>query len=140
MALSAARKVQEYGVEDNPIELPIGTGETVYDGALVAVDATGYLHTGVTATGLRAAGVASLSPGQGSSVTSAANGDYVLRVRRGIFPFKNSSGDAVSQADVGNTVYIEDDETISQTDGGSAQSAAGKLVMFKGGVPYVEIR
>lgn len=57
------------------------------------------------------------------------NGDKLVVVRPGIYAWKNSSGaDAVTQADVGSTCYVVDDETVAKTDGGGTRSAAGVVI------------
>jgi hypothetical protein len=65
-----------------------------------------------------------------------------ITIRRGeAFKFKNSAGDAVTQAELGKTCYIVDDETVSKSNaGGNTQSAAGKVVGVEADGVWVEIQ
>lgn len=94
-------------------------GQTIYRGALVALNASGELVKGATATTLKALGRADTS-------TLDVAYDGLIRVRRGVFRWKNSAaGDAITNADYGATVYIVDDETVAKTNGTNTRSAAG---------------
>ena len=44
-----------------------------------------------------------------------------------VHQWDNSSGDPVAATQIGSDCYIEDDTTVSGTDGGSTQSAAGRV-------------
>lgn len=86
---------------------PVAAGVKIYKGGLTVL-AEGYAKPGTTATGLVAVGVAldTVDNSYGN------NGDKLVVVRPGIYAWKNSSGaDAVTQADVGSTCYVVDDET-----------------------------
>lgn len=68
-----------------------------------------------------------------------ANGDKTVQVRIGkIFQFANSAGDAIAQADVGAGCFIEDDETVSKTDGVNTQSPAGQIIAVDSGGVWVK--
>jgi len=114
---------------------PVAAGAVIYGGALVVLNASGYATPGSIATGLRARGVASGAVDNSGGLDGDANVD----VRKGVFAFENDGVDPVSGADVENTVYITDDQTISKTDGTGTKSAAGKLVGFVNGVPWVQV-
>ena len=103
---------------------PVAAGETIYAGALVALDASGNLVAGNTATGLTARGMAE------ARVDNAGGnaGDKSAPVRRGVFKWNNSSGDAIDRSHIGGKAYIVDDETVSASDGGATQSEAGEIV------------
>jgi len=107
------------------ISVPMATAKKIYAGSLVAANATGYATPGATATTLTYLGRA-----EETVDNTGADGAKSILVRRGkAFKFKNSAGDAVTQASLGKTCYIEDDETVSGTNaGGNTQSAAGKVV------------
>jgi hypothetical protein len=72
-------------------------------------------------------------------VTTGASNTETLRVRCGIFKYENSGSDAVAAADCGNTVYMEDDNTIAKTDATGTLSAAGILVKVESDGVYVAI-
>jgi hypothetical protein len=124
MALAKDRNTPHKDAE--LVVLPIAANVKVFAGALVAASATGYVTPGATATTLTYLGRAE----EFVDNTGGAAGAKTVRVRRGkAFKWKNSAGDAVTQAELGKTCYIEDDETVSKTNaGGNTQSAAGKVV------------
>lgn len=107
------------------IAVAVSGGKKIYAGALLVALSTGFAAPGVTATGLTYLGRAENSVDN----TDGSDGDAFVNVRRGkAFKFKNSSTDAISQSSMGKTCYIEDDETVSATDGSGTQSPAGIVV------------
>jgi hypothetical protein len=97
--------IREFGVLANAI---------IYAGALTVITAAGYAKGGAVATTLKAVGRAE----EHVDNTGGADGAVTVRVRKGIFRFKNSAaGDAITIADVGATAYIVDDETVAKTNG-----------------------
>lgn len=106
---------------------PIRTGgvaasTTLFPGAMVMVNAAGFIIEGQTATGLigvgRSEGLADNSGG--------SNGDITGEYRPGTFRFNNSaSTDEITAADIGKVCYAVDDQTVAKTDGSSARSPAG---------------
>lgn len=124
MALTADRNTP---VKDGElIPVPVATNVKIFAGSLVAANATGFATPGATATTLTYLGRAE----EYVDNTGGADGAKTVMVRRGrAFKFANSTGDAVTQAELGKTCYIVDDETVSKTNaGGNTQSAAGKVV------------
>lgn len=124
MALAADRNTP---MKDGElISVPVATNKKIYAGSLVAANATGFATPGATATTLTYLGRAE----ECVDNTGGADGAKSVLVRRGkAFKFKNAAGDAVTQAELGKTCYITDDETVSKTNaGGNTQSAAGKVV------------
>lgn len=82
----------------------VKTGTTIYKGALVAVDATGYAVPAV-GTAVRVVGVA-----YETVANTGASGSVTVRVwRSGTFQF-NASGMAVTN--IGAKVYVTDDNTV----------------------------
>lgn len=124
MALTADRNTPSKDGE--LISVPVATNKKIFAGALVAANATGFATPGAAATTLTYLGRAEESVDN----TGGADGAKSVLVRRGkAFKFKNSGGDAVTQAELGKTCYIVDDETVSKTNaGGNTQSAAGKVL------------
>lgn len=124
MALSADRNTP---MKDGElIAVPVAAAKKIFAGALVAANATGFATPGATATTLTYLGRAEETVDN----TGGADGAKTVMIRRGkAFKFKNSTGDAVTQAELGKTCYIVDDETVSKSNaGGNTQSAAGKVV------------
>lgn len=108
--------------EDDLYSLPVAAGAVIHAGAMVVIDA-GYAKPGAAGTGLIAAGRAE----EAVDNTGGQNGDKVCRVRRGCFRWRNSASDPITQADVGRTCYVEDDETVAKTDSIGTLSAAGTI-------------
>lgn len=120
MALTADRNTP---LKDGElISVPMATAKKVFAGSLVAADANGYATPGATATTLTYLGRA-----EETVDNTGANGAKSVTVRRKkAFLWKNSGTDAVVQADLGKTCYIEDDQTVCHTVTG--KSIAGTVI------------
>jgi len=108
MGLSADKKIQyTEGVE---LSFPVEESTTIYAGALVCVNANGYAVPADDTSGLIFVGIAR----EYVDNSSGSDGDenVVLR-RRGLF--KMELGTAITQANVGDNVFIVDDETVDLT-------------------------
>ncbi len=107
------------------ISVPMAA-EEIFAGSLVAANATGYATPGATATTLTYLGRAE----EYKDNSDGSAGDLSILVRRlKAFKWKNSATDAVTQASLGKSCYIEDDQTVAKTDGGTpTKSAAGIVV------------
>lgn len=111
---------------------PMGTGAVLFLGALVALNAAGFLVRAATATTLKVVGILGDQPFQvpGPSITNlGADGAKTAEVQMGVTALLNNSGsDPVAQDDVLNDCYIVDDETVAATSGGSTRSKAGRVI------------
>jgi len=96
---------------------PMAAATEIFMGSLVVLDASGNAEPGATATGKTAVGRAD----EYVNNTGAAAADTV-NVRAGTFKWANSSGDPVTKANIGDTVYIEDDQTVCATAAGKSQA------------------
>lgn len=131
MALSQGRYTPQRldGDFNNLVNVGIKTATTLYKGGIVCVDATGYAVPGATATGLKIIGILGEQPNLLFSdryTNSGASGAIKVDVRQGTFKLKNSGSDALTIADNGATIYIEDDETVCKT--ASGKSIAGRMI------------
>jgi hypothetical protein len=128
MALTTARSIPRRGSYYFESDAPMSNTK-IWQGALCALNAAGFLVKGAEAATLRNPCVIDHDNGQLSVDNSAgSNGSISARVFFGVFPFKSgTSADALTQADVGKVVYIMDDETVGKTDNTGARSPAGKL-------------
>mgnify|MGYP003163828812 CR=1 FL=1 len=81
-ALTNVRDTSELG--GKYIALPVKGATTIYQGSIVAIDATGYAIPGKKATGLKAAGRA-----EETVENKGGDGEAVIRVARGVFIFEN---------------------------------------------------
>lgn len=107
--------------------LSIGAAATkkFFAGAIAMKNATGYGTPGATATGQIALGRVE----EYVDNTNGGDGAVNVTVRKGVFKFANSAGgDLIAIADIGNTCYIVDDQTVAKTDGTGTRSAAGTIV------------
>lgn len=116
---------------------PVKAATKIYAGGLTCLDANGWAVPGATATTLKAVGRAEAQVDN----SAGGNGDLIVAVKRGVFRFKNSGTDPIARANIGNTAYIVDDETVSATNaGGNTQSPAGKIIDLDAAGVWVEIR
>lgn len=105
----------------------VASSTKIFKGALVVLNSSGYQTKATAATGLIACGVAR----ETADNSSGSNGAIKAVVDSGAFEFENSSaGDAITIAEIGDDVYIVDDQTVAKTDGSGARSRAGKCVGF----------
>lgn len=118
----------------NPIPSESGSlaaNASGYAGGLVGANAAGYTNTipgpGVNNVAYRLQGCAHVR----FSAAGLANGAAKLRIDRGriVQGLKNLAGDPVTQADIDNEVYIEDDETIRRTS--NTNTRCGGLILYR---------
>ena len=107
-ALTNVRDTSELG--GKYIALPVKGATTIYQGSIVAIDATGYAIPGKKATGLKAAGRA-----EETVENKGGDGEAVIRVARGVFIFENSTSGKITAAEVLGPCYIENDQTVTKT-------------------------
>lgn len=87
---------------------PLKASTKVYKGSLVCVDATGYAVPGADSAGLTFVGIAI----ENADNSSGSDGSTNVRVQTmGVFSF--AKGGSESQADVGATLNIKDDQTVT---------------------------
>ena len=122
-ALAAERNTIMKDGELIPVKM--AAGAKIYAGGMVVANATGYGAPGSTALNLTYLGRAE------ETVDNAggADGDKTVLVRRGkAFLWSNFSGDLVTQASLGKSCFIVDDQTVALTNGTSTRSAAGTVL------------
>lgn len=121
VALTAARNTPAR--EGDIREEPVKAASRIYQGGMVQIDATGYA---VKAS----ATVANVTIGRAEAAadnTAGANGDILVKARRGIFRYGNSAaGDLIARTEIGKTVYVVDDQTVAKTDSTGTRPAAGR--------------
>ncbi len=133
MALTKPRDTRERGRD--LLVIPLAASTTIYQGGLVAANASGYAVPGSVATTLKAAGRAE----ETIDNSAGSAGDRSITVKRGVFKFKNSGSDPVTQAGVLGDCYIVDDETVAATNGTNTRSKAGKVLEVEATGVWVEI-
>lgn len=105
---------------------PVSAGAKIFNTAMVALNATGFL---VKAGGAGTDKVVGCAYGSADN-TTGADGAIRLDVRSDTArPMKNSAGaDLIALKDIGADCFAVDDETVSLTDGGAgARARAGKI-------------
>jgi hypothetical protein len=129
-ALTAPRQTIARGTFYFEDEADVKANAVLYNGALCASDATGYLVAGAVSTALQRACVVECN-GYGRVIdnTGGSNGAKRVKIKFGIFRFNNSSaGDLIAKANIGANCYIVDDNTVALTSGTSTRSVAGTIV------------
>ena len=102
----------------------VAAGAVIFAGALVAVNAAGYALPAADAAGLRVMGRAE----EQVDNSAGADGAVTVTVLEGrVLSLKNSAVNAVTEADIGGLVYVEDDETVAGA-GGTNSIIAGRCI------------
>ena len=113
-----------YRRDGSELNLGVGASTKVYAGGIACRNATGFAVPGSTATTLKALGVFA----EQVDNSGGGDGDKTAQIRKGTFCFDNStSTDAITSADIGNSCYIVDDQTVAKTDGTGSRSVAGMV-------------
>ena len=126
-ALTASKKNPKYGAGNTMVlglSLPMKASTKIYNGAMVAIDASGNAMPADLLAGgtVRVIGVADAEVDNSSGAAAAKS----IPVRRGAFVFKNSTaGDAITKAEVGSAVYCVDDQTVAKTSATGTRALAG---------------
>lgn len=124
-ALAADRNTPQKGSVQFDHVFDVAASVTVFAGALVMLDASGNATPGDEATGQIAAGRAEEYVDNAAGSAAAKT----VKVRAGVFRWANSaSTDAITKAEIGDTCYIVDDQTVAKTNGSSSRSAAGTIM------------
>lgn len=110
--------------------LPIAASTKLYAGTLVARDASGNMVSASDTASLIVLGRLEPNPDgvSGDYDNSAGSaGDVKCVVKRGVFKFTNSSGDAITAAEVGKVCFVEDNQTVNKS-GGTNKIKAGRVM------------
>jgi len=105
------------------VAFPVVASDILYKGALVKINAAGFLAPCAAEAGAQFAGVAY----EQIDNSAGAAGAKTCRVEtEGVFEML---GAGLAQADVGSSVYASDDQTVSTTQAANEQ-LVGKIVEF----------
>jgi len=118
-ALSAARDTPMRTGE--LLAASVASNTTLYAGAMVALNATGYAVPASDATGLKVLGRC-----EASVVNAGADGAAIVTIRRGVFRWAN--GDTFTRADIGTLAVVEDDATVQKAASATYDIIAGLIV------------
>ena len=104
---------------------PVLNATTIYKGSLVCIDATGYVVPAADTADYRVVGVADETV---VSPSTDADGDKKIRIRSGeIYDF---AATAITQAMLGDRVYVADDQTFEAASDAANDVLVGTLVEF----------
>jgi len=135
MAVTKDQLIYRYGTKDGHQSTyqPIAASQTIYNGT-IALTASGYAKSAASVASTDTCwglfnGLLDGTPTTSSPiVTGTTNGSHTIGIDTGTFWLTpGSSGDALTQADVGATVYVIDEVTVGKTDGGGSRPVAGVL-------------
>lgn len=112
------------------IVLKAAASTTIYAGGLVSVNATGYAIPAADAASTRVMGRAE----RFIDNSAGADGDLDCVVRVAVFKLENSAGAALTLADVGKDVMVEDDQTVALTSANSIVAGQLEEIDEDGGV------
>lgn len=134
MPLTKDRNTQRRdGVQFND---PVAASTRIFAGSLVCLNAAGNAVPGSLSATLKARGVAQ----EQVDNRDGAAGALRIETRRGVFQFGNSaSTDEITRADIGNTAYIVDDQTVAKTSATDTRSVAGIIRDVDASGVWVEI-
>ncbi len=120
-ALTADRNTAyREGVE---CEYPVKASTPIYAGSLVMVGSDGFAIPGADTAGAKFVGVA-----LENTLGGATDGAKKIRIRRkGVFDFAASS---ITQAMVGDIMYLVDDQTFDDAAGPANDIPCGRLVQY----------
>ena len=110
------------------IPVPLAAAAVVLMGTFAVVGADGYA---VASANVGAADQTCIGIWEDDAENLGAAGAAHGVVRRNKqFLVANSATDPVTQAEMGQLVYIQDNQTIAKTDGGGTRSLAGRFMGF----------
>lgn len=103
----------------NVYELLAADSQTFIKGIIVCKNASGLLVPASKATGLVAVGRCE------ENVTTGVSNTRKVKFKAGTFKWGNAAGNPVIQSGVGETCWIEDNETVRQNSDTASTSQAG---------------
>ncbi|RYE77873.1 MAG: hypothetical protein EOO74_06200 [Myxococcales bacterium] len=135
-ALTGPKKVWRLGehLGDSPGALGAKAATINHKGGIVVNDA-GVAAPGRTALNLIPMGVCWQTADNSSGAANAMSVEF----ETGDFRFEVLGADPVTAADIGNDVFIVDDQTIARTNGSGTRSRLGKLVKFDAEGAFVRV-
>lgn len=115
---------------------PVAANAIIFAGALVAINTSGYLVPASAVVTQKVVGIACTE----LNTTGLADGAKELEVDHGIVLLGNSSaGEALTKANVEDSCYVADDQTVSRTDDGGTRPLAGKVHIVDARGVYVRL-
>ncbi len=122
MALSSNAEIIEQ--EGKLLSVPVVASDIIYKGALVMINAAGFLAPAAPAAGSQLLGIAYE---QVDNSAGAAGAVSCRVITEGCFVLK---GTGFAQTNVGDQVFVTDDEIVTVTEGTGSKPRVGKIVKF----------
>jgi hypothetical protein len=127
MPLTGNRNTKKHGeravYEDYVLDVAAST--IIYQGSMVARDASGNAVPASAAQGLRIIGRAEEKVDNSAGIAGAKT----VKIRKGVFEFANGTTvDALTKADIGRKIYASDDQTLARTSSKGNRPIAGIMV------------
>lgn len=145
MALSADIQTLRLGPEVPPVAAPLRSGVTVYSGSIALLSNTGVLKNAsspastdvcIGLIGEPTGGTyVKTGPGIVGAGTTNANCVWVDCDRGTFLLASGTGGDALTEANAGQTVYVIDEQTVGATNGSGTRPAAGTMLPIDPTVP-----
>lgn len=114
MALTADRKppLKGRGAQHSRLRYKVAASTTIWSGAIVSVNATGYLKLATDTAGERVVGIAD----ERVDNSSGAAGDKLCWVVEGEFeiPYSEDAGEDIRQDDLATVAVVEDSEKVAR--------------------------
>ena len=116
----------DVGNQQGPlIRIPVEAGETIYKGGLVAIDADGYLMPAADTSGHIWVGVASEAADNSAGADGAV--DCLVDIGGALINLTHAAG-SQTQANVGDEVTVEDDQTVDVAANTTNDIACGRII------------
>lgn len=122
MAALTADKITRSKFTSNEMSYPVKTNLKIWAGGMVGIDSAGFAVAAANAAALKVVGVAKKSVDN----TGGADGALRVNVEEGLFLF---AATAITQAMVGQMMYVVDDQTFDDSLGTNGNKA-GRLIEF----------
>jgi hypothetical protein len=134
-ALTAGRDTPSRGSAD--LRVGVATNTRVFAGSMVALDAGGHVIPAANTAAQVVLGRAVKTVDNRVNATDAGDdGALSVDIERGIFQWANN--DTITDADIGSTAYVRDDQTVSVTNIGNG-TIAGVIVDLDAGGVWVDV-
>lgn len=137
-ALTARRLTDQFGgvnggVLAERIPVPIDDNVSIQQGALVQTAAGFAVPAGHGSDSHTYVTIGRAANAYDNTIVGHAQSAATIEVDQGCFLWDiGTSGDALTQANVGTAVYAIDDHTVGATSGSSTRAVAGKMIALIG--------
>lgn len=133
-ALTADKKQTFLGVPQHTVSLKVATSMTIYNGALVSVNSSGYAVNASDTASTIVMGVA-----LEQVVNSGANGAKSILVATGVIATL-VAGTGITQASVGSSCVVSDNQTVTNTATATNDIPVGRIVSYDSTAGTVMVR